>query len=104
MTVASHLMACMALSLLPMAAQAAADIAPVEHPLIEVVNKTKTPLDIIQGKWITVVLPGESQQVEDSKTRPLTIATKTREAAIRFVTLSYAKGCKAQACLLITGE
>ena len=40
MTVASHLMACMALSLLPMAAQAAADIAPIEHPLIEVVNKT----------------------------------------------------------------
>ena len=38
MTVASHFMACMALSLLPMAAQAAADIAPVEHPLIEVVN------------------------------------------------------------------
>ncbi|MBD8091507.1 hypothetical protein IFT48_16045 [Pseudomonas fluorescens] len=104
MTVASRLITCVALSLLPMAAQAAPKLAPAAPPLIEVVNKTKTPLDIIQGKWITVVLPGESQQVEDSKTRPLTIATKTREAAIRFVTLSYAKGCKAATCLLITGE
>ena len=104
MTVAPHFIACMALPLLPIAVQAAPNVAPVEHPLIEVVNKTKTPLDIIQGKWITVVLPGQSQQVEDSKTQPLTIATKTRDAAIRFVTLSYAKGCKAQTCLLISGE
>ncbi|WP_130908743.1 hypothetical protein [Pseudomonas antarctica] len=77
-------------------------MAPVERTFIEVVNNT--PRDIIQGKWITVVLPGASLQVEDPKKRLLTIATKTPDAAIRFVTFTYAKGCKAQACLLMTGE
>lgn len=104
MTAAPFFIACTFLSLLSLATQAAPDVGPTKRPHLEVVNKTKTPLDIIRGQWTTVVLPGESLQVEDAKTHPLTIATKTREAAIRFVTLSYAKGCKAQTCLLITGE
>ncbi|MBF6028373.1 hypothetical protein ICY20_11525 [Pseudomonas sp. P115] len=104
MTALPHFIPSIALFLLPLLAQAEPVSPAVEGSFIEVVNKTKTPLDIVQGKWTTVVLPGASLRVEDTKNPPLTIATKTRGAAIRFVTLSHARGCKAQTCLLITGE
>lgn len=104
MTARPHFILCITLLLLPLLVQAAPVSTAVEGPFVEVVNNTKTPLNIFQGTWTTLVLPGESLRVKDAKDRALTIATKTREAAIRFVTLTYARGCEAQTCLLITGE
>ena len=73
-------------------------------PAVEIVNKTQHPLNVYKGRFNTVVLPDEKLQTEDFKTSTITIATSTPKAAIRFVTLSHAKGCQAATCVLITGE
>ncbi len=77
------------------------DAAKVE---LEIKNKTSFPLQVFQGQWRRVVLPGDRLQTQDYKNATITISTSTPDAAIRFVTLSNAKGCKAQTCMLITGN
>lgn len=71
---------------------------------LEIKNKTGFPLHVFQGQWRGVVLPGDRFQTQDYKNSTVTISTSTPEAAIKFVTLSNAKGCKAQTCVLITGN
>jgi hypothetical protein len=71
---------------------------------IEIKNKTSFPLQVFQGQWRGVVLPDKSFQTQDYNNATITISTSTPDAAIKFVTLSNAKGCKAQTCVLITGN
>ncbi|KNH30359.1 MULTISPECIES: hypothetical protein [Gammaproteobacteria] len=85
----------------PLFAAPPKDAAKVE---LEIKNKTSFPLQVFQGQWRRVVLPGDRLQTQDYKNATITISTSTPDAAIRFVTLSNAKGCKAQTCMLITGN
>ncbi|WP_339448006.1 hypothetical protein [Pseudomonas sp. EA_5y_Pfl2_R50] len=91
----------MALLLAPLSLATAKDTAPVE---LEITNKTGFPIYVFQGKWRGVVLPGEHFQAKDYKSSALTVSTSTPEAGFKFVTLSQAKGCKAQTCILIDGN
>ncbi|MBK5526368.1 hypothetical protein JFT91_07065 [Pseudomonas sp. TH08] len=93
----------MALLLAPLSLATAASEAvnPIE---LEVRNKTSFPIYVFQGKWRAVVLPEDRFQAKDYKASALTISTSTPEAGFKFVTLSQEKGCKAQTCILITGN
>ena len=71
---------------------------------LEIENRTGFTLQVFQGQWRGVVLPGERFQAHDYKNATITISTSTPDASIKFVTLSNAKGCKAQTCMLITGD
>ncbi|WP_339544833.1 hypothetical protein [Pseudomonas sp. RA_35y_Pfl2_P32] len=71
---------------------------------LEIRNKTSYPLNIFQGKWKGVVLPGDRFQAKDYEAATVTISTSTPEAGIKFVSLSKSKGCHAQTCVLITGN
>lgn len=71
---------------------------------LEIKNKTGFPLQVFQGQWRGVVLPGDRFEAKDYKNAAITISTSTPDAAMKFVTLSHAKGCKAQTCVLITGD
>lgn len=93
----------MALLLAPLSVASAATKITLPAQL-EISNKTSFPLYVFQNEWRKVVLPGERIQTNDYKESAVTVATSTPEAAIKFVTLSHAKGCKAQTCVLITGN
>ncbi|WP_307343240.1 hypothetical protein [Pseudomonas lini] len=71
---------------------------------LEIKNKTSFPLQVFQEQWRRVVLPDKSLQTQDYNNATITITTTTPDAAIKFITLSNAKGCKAQTCVLITGN
>ncbi|MNF98499.1 hypothetical protein D3C84_813570 [compost metagenome] len=101
MTLNFRTLACMALLLTPLSIFAA---IPMDTDTIEIRNKTSHPINIFQGKWKGVVLPDERFQAKDFQTATVTISTSTPEAAIRFVSLSSGKGCKAHTCVLITGN
>lgn len=93
----------LALILAPLSIASAATENPPLAPM-QISNKTSFPLYLFQNAWRKVVLPGEHIQISDYKESAVTIATSTPAAAIRFVTLSHAKNCKAQACVMITGN
>ncbi|NWC94147.1 MULTISPECIES: hypothetical protein [unclassified Pseudomonas] len=99
-----HLTLALAFTLLSSVGQAAPTHDATEKAAVEIVNNTEHPLNVFQGKTTVVVQPKERLQAEGFTTAPLTITTKTPEAAIRFVTLSNARGCSAPLCLLITGK
>ncbi|MDQ3201095.1 MAG: hypothetical protein M3Q94_02825 [Pseudomonadota bacterium] len=71
---------------------------------LEIRNKTGNPLNVFQGKWKGVVLPDDRFQTKDYRNAAVTISTSSPDAGIKFITLSNAKGCKAQTCVLITGN
>ncbi|MBN6773184.1 hypothetical protein JRG42_04025 [Pseudomonas granadensis] len=71
---------------------------------MQISNKTSFPLYVFQNASRKVVLPNEHVQTADYKASAVTVTTSTPEAVIRFVTLSHSKSCKAQACVLITGN
>ncbi|CAG8872726.1 hypothetical protein D3C87_1187980 [compost metagenome] len=103
MTFTTRPLICMALLLAPLSIFAATpkDTGAIE---LEIRNKTSYPINVFQGKWKGVVLPDERFQTQDFKDATLTFSTSTPEAVIRFVSLSTGKGCKAQTCVLITGN
>ena len=94
---------CMALLLAPFSifANTLKDPGPIE---LEILNKTSYPLNVFQGKKKAVVSPDDRFQATDYKNATITISTSDPEAAIRFISLSNTKGCKAQTCVLITGK
>ncbi len=94
---------CMVLLIAPLTLVAASP-KPTDTMAMEIRNKTSYPINVFQGKWKGVVLPDDRFQTRDYKDAAVTISTSTPDATIRFITLSNAKGCKAQTCVLITGD
>lgn len=94
---------CMALLMAPFSVFAAT-IKETGAAELEISNKTRHPINVFQGQWKAVVLPDERLLTQDFKDASLTVSTSTPEAAIRFVSLTTGKGCKAKICVLITGN
>jgi hypothetical protein len=103
MTFTTRLLTYMALLLAPLSLFAATtkDQDPIE---LEIINKTSYPINVFQRQWKGVVLPDERFEARDYQNATVTISTSTPEAVIRFVSLSNGKGCKAQTCVLVTGN
>ena len=101
MTSTTRTLTCMALMF---ASQSVFAAAPKDAIELEITNKTSYPLNVFQGQWKATVLPDARVQAKDYKNATITISTSTPDATIKFVSLSSAKGCKAQTCVLITGN